>query len=60
MDIQQELEDVKREVSELRTDVRELLNLWEQSRGILNFLKFICALGAAIGGFIVFVKPYLR
>lgn len=60
MDIQQELEEVKKEVADLRTDVRELLNLWEQSRGILNFLKFIAAVGATIGGFIVFVKPYLR
>lgn len=59
-DVQKELEEVKKEVAELRGDVRELLNLWQQSRGILNFLKFVAYAAGALTGFIVFIKPYLK
>ncbi len=58
--LQNEVKELKDKVEVLTANVQSLLNLWEQAKGVVTFIKWCAAIGTAVGGFIVFIKPYLK
>lgn len=50
--------DVK--VQTLTANVQSLLDLWNQGKGILTFMRWAVAIAGAVGAFFTFVKPYLK
>jgi len=55
-----EVQELKKSVADLSNDVRSLLDLWERARGVVTFVKWCATIGTAVGGFILFIKPYLK
>jgi hypothetical protein len=53
------VEQLSEKVEALTKDVRALLDLWEQAKGVITFIKWSAYIGSSVGGFILFIKPYI-
>lgn len=53
----QALED---KVDTLSKDVRSLLEMWQQARGIITFVKWMAGISGGILAFIVFIKDHIK
>jgi len=59
-EISKQLNDLRLQVNELSSDVRSLLSLFEQARGVVTFVKWLVALGSALGATILFIKDHVK
>lgn len=48
--LQNEVESLKKEVSDMRADIKDLVDAWNTARGVTSFVKWVGSLaaGAAI------------
>jgi outer membrane murein-binding lipoprotein Lpp len=53
------VEELSEKVEALTKDVRALLDLWEQAKGVVTFMRWTAYCTSAVGGFFLFVKPYI-
>lgn len=58
--LREEVQQLKDSFDTLSKEVRALLNLWEQAKGVVTFVKWCAAVGSAVAAFILFIKPYLK
>lgn len=47
---------LKKEIAELRADVRELVDAWNAARGIVRFVRLIGWVAAAVGAVFAAIK----
>lgn len=53
-------EDLKREIKELRETVKSLVDIWNQTKGVVSFVKWIVGISGSVGAFILFVKDHVK
>lgn len=53
----QNLED---KVDKLSEDVKTLLEMWQQAKGIITFVKWMAGISGGIVAFIVFIKDHIK
>ena len=53
-------EDLKREIKELRETVKSLVDIWNQTKGVVSFVKWILGISGSVGAFILFVKDHVK
>lgn len=59
-DISKQLNDLQVQVNVLSEDLKSLLALFEQARGVVSFVKWFVALGSALGATILFIKDHIK
>ena len=59
-EISKQLLALQKQVNDLSTDLRSLLALFEQARGVVTFVKWLVALGSALGATILFIKDHVK
>jgi uncharacterized protein (UPF0335 family) len=49
-ELEAKVEKLEQEISELRTDIKDLVNAWNTARGVTSFVKWVGSLatGAAV------------
>ena len=55
-----QVKDLAIKVQNLSEEVQSLLDLWNQAKGVVTFVKVITAVVGTVAGFILFIKPYLK
>lgn len=53
-------DDLKKEIKELREDVRDLIYAWNQAKGVLTFVKWLLGIAGSISVFIIFIKDHFK
>ena len=53
-------EDLKREIKELRETVKSLVDVWNQTKGVVSFVKWMVGIVGSVGAFILFIKDHLK
>jgi len=53
-------DDLKKEIKELREDVRDLIYAWNQAKGVLTFVKWLLGVAGSISVFIIFIKDHFK
>lgn len=59
-DISKQLNALQVQVNTLSTDLKTLLGLFEQARGVVTFIKWLVALGGALGATVLFIKDHVK
>ena len=55
-----QVKDLAIKVQNLSEEVQSLLDLWNQAKGVVTFVKWAAYISGCIGGFIIFIKPFLK
>jgi cellulose biosynthesis protein BcsQ len=55
-----EMEELKEKVEALTKSVTALLDLWQQAKGIVTFMKWVSAIGGGVVAFFVFIKDHIK
>jgi len=58
--LRQDIEEVKRDMKELKAEVKSLLEAWNTATGLLKFIKWSATMIAAAGVLIAAIKYYFR
>lgn len=53
-------EELKEDIKELKGAVTDLLTMWNQTKGVLSFLKWFVGACASLGAIFVFLKDHLK
>jgi hypothetical protein len=59
-EISKQLNNLQAQVNDLAEDLKSLLGLFEQARGVVTFVKWLVALGSALGATILFIKDHVK
>lgn len=51
---------LKEDIQELKSAVNDLLTMWNQTKGVLSFLKWFVGACASLGAIIVFFRDHLK
>jgi len=52
--------ELKDDIKELKGAVNDLLTMWNQTKGVLSFLKWFVGACASLGSIFVFLKDHLK
>lgn len=52
--------DLREDIKALRGSVQELLDMWNQTKGVLSFLKWFVTACASLGAGFVFLRDHLK
>lgn len=58
--LRQDVENMKREVSEIKQDVRGLVEAWQAANWLVSFIKWLAGVGVAVGLVLGWVKGWIR
>lgn len=59
-EISKQLDALQVQINDLASDLKTLLALFEQARGVITFVKWLVALGSALGATILFIKDHVK
>jgi hypothetical protein len=51
-----EIRELRREVEEMRKDVRDLIDAWRTARGVVRFVKYVAGFATALTSLWALVK----
>lgn len=52
--------ELKDDIKELKSSVDDLLTMWNQTKGVLSFLKWFVGACASLGAIFVFFRDHLK
>ena len=53
-------EDLKKDIKELKTQVENLIEIWNQARGAISLIKWMVGIIGSVGAFILFIKDHVK
>jgi len=56
----QQLAELKEQVDILTAEVKLLVNMWTQARGVITFIKWVAGIGGGLGATILFIKDHVK
>jgi len=56
----EKLLEVEKKVDELSSDIKSLLELWQQAKGIVTFVKWSASIVGFITAIILFIKDHFK
>lgn len=51
---------LKEDIHELKSAVNDLLTMWNQTKGVLSFIKWVVGACASLGAIFVFFRDHLK
>jgi hypothetical protein len=55
-----QIELLQEQVDLLSKEVKNLVDLWTQARGVLNFIQWAAGIGGIIAGVVLFIKDHIK
>ena len=52
----QRYDELKKDIEELNKSVQSLLEMWNQAKGVIFFLKWVVGVGGSVAAFVAFFK----
>jgi len=53
-------EDLKQDIKELKEQVATLIDIWNQAKGVITFIKWVTSIVGGLTAFILFIKEYIK
>lgn len=53
-------QELKEDIKELKSAVNDLLTMWNQTKGVLSFIKWVVGACASLGAGFVFLRDHLK
>ena len=53
-------QEIKQEIKETKEAVKDLLETWNQTKGVLSFIKWFVGACASLGAIFVFFRDHLK
>lgn len=58
--IAQQMEDLKTQVDALTQEVKLLVNMWTQAKGVITFIKWVAGIGGGLAATLIFIKDHIK
>jgi len=56
----QQINELKEQVNVLTQEVKLLVNMWTQAKGVITFIKWIAGIGGGLVATILFIKDHYK
>lgn len=55
-----QMQELREQVNVLTKDVKFLVDMWTQARGIITFVKWIAGIAGGLGATFLFIKDHIK
>jgi hypothetical protein len=55
-----QIKNIEDKLESLTTDVKSLISMWEQAKGIITFIKWFSTIGGGLIAAILYLKEHLK
>lgn len=53
-------EDLKQDIKELKEQVATLVDIWNQAKGVITFIKWVTSIAGGLTAFLLFIKEHIK